>query len=407
MKKCTILFLFIFIILFNKSAFAFKSNVPGEGGYGTIQYDSVVLTGTFDRKFTSCKKCTYKSNTNFGIRIEGDFIREYMDSYNWDFLPKDNHAILYDDNRGLIFTGIFDYSYDKSEWSFFSGIIEYKGKKYSSKTYGHIKAGDEVIEIYNNELISENNKRQQEEKRKQQEKENENEPFYGYSNSDIIPAATGSGFFISNDGRVVSNFHVVNSCDILKIFHNGEEFKASTVAKDTINDLSLLVTNANPSIFYTIANKNVGLLEEIIVAGFPLGRKVSSSIKTSRGSVTSLSGVGDNYSNFQIDAALNQGNSGGPIIDIKGNVVGVAVAKYGVEDDVESFNFGIKSSVLKNFLDSNNINYPNANTKDLQRTELAELITNSTVLIECWMTVEKIKLLLSYENSVKSMLPLN
>ena len=109
----------------------------------------------------------------FGVRIEGDFNREYIDNYNWDFVPKDNHAILYDDNRGLIFTGIFDFSYDKSYWSFASGIIEYKGKKYSSKTFGYEKAGDEVIAIYNNELIAENNKRKRK-KKETKEKDREN-----------------------------------------------------------------------------------------------------------------------------------------------------------------------------------------------------------------------------------------
>ena len=80
---------------------------------------------------------------------------------------------------------------------------------------------------------------------------------------------------------------------------------------------------------------------------------------------------------------------------------------YGKEEGVESFNFGIKSSVLKNFLESNNVNYSYGKKVELERAELANLITNSTVLIECWMTVEKIKLILSYENNMKAMLPIN
>jgi serine protease Do len=72
----------------------------------------------------------------------------------------------------------------------------------------------------------------------------------------------------------------------------------------------------------------VSLLEDVVVAGYPLGKQVSSAIKTHKGVVTALAGVGDNYSNFQTDASINQGNSGGPILDQKGNVVGIAVANF-------------------------------------------------------------------------------
>ena len=74
-------------------------------------------------------------------------------------------------------------------------------------------------------------------------------------------------------------------------------------------------------------------MEDIIVAGFPFGNKVSSSIKFTRGIVSSLTGVGDNYSQIQIDAALQPGNSGGPIMDYMGNIVGVAVAKLSLKKD--------------------------------------------------------------------------
>ena len=88
-------------------------------------------------------------------------------------------------------------------------------------------------------------------------------------------------------------------------------------------------------------------MQEVYVAGYPFGG--SSSIKVTKGIVSSLNGLNDNFSNIQIDAALQPGNSGGPIYDQRGTVIGVAVAKLDFKDFLEktdaipeNINFGIK-----------------------------------------------------------------
>ena len=101
-----------------------------------------------------------------------------------------------------------------------------------------------------------------------------------------------------------------------------------------MNDLAIIKTNMNPEKVFSIETEDASLLEDVIIAGYPLGKKVSASIKTSKGSVTALAGYGDNFSEFQTDAAMNKGNSGGPIINQKGNIVGVAVAAYGKKQGV-------------------------------------------------------------------------
>ena len=108
------------------------------------------------------------------------------------------------------------------------------------------------------------------------------------------------------------------------------------ISQDKINDLALLQTKVTPKAKLKFASENPYLLQDIIAAGFPFGESISSTIKVTKGVVSSLSGLGDNSGQIQIDAALQPGNSGGPIIDENGNVVGVAVAKLDLEKSIES-----------------------------------------------------------------------
>ena len=217
----------------------------------------------------------------------------------------------------------------------------------------------------------------------------------------IIPASSGSGFFVSRSGHVITNHHVIEECREVKVSFKGDEVKARVLAIDKSNDLAILRTNLSPSSIYPVSGQDAVLLEDIVIAGFPLGKKISSSIKTSKGSVTSLAGYGDNYSMFQTDAALNTGNSGGPIIDKKGNVVGVAVSRW-EQEGVESFNFGIKASTLKAFANSNSLSFLPPNDQDLSNKELGQLITDATLYLECWMTVAQIRKMIAKEGNKKA-----
>jgi S1-C subfamily serine protease len=208
--------------------------------------------------------------------------------------------------------------------------------------------------------------------------------------SKVIAASSGTGFFVSTNGHIVTNYHVIDSCNDVKAHYKGKIVNTDILYNDRTNDLSIIKANLKPNKVFSISNEDVSLLEDIIVAGYPLGKEISASIKTFKGSVTALSGYGDNYSNFQIDASLNSGNSGGPILDQKGNIVGVAVAKW-IEDGVEGFNFGVKSSTLKTFASSNQFKFQDPSTEELSNKELGQLITEATIYLECWMSVAKIK----------------
>ena len=217
----------------------------------------------------------------------------------------------------------------------------------------------------------------------------------------IVPAGSGSGFIVSKDGTVITNYHVIEGCELNKVTYKGSQLEAKVLSIDKVNDIAILKTNISSDTAFSVSNEDVSLLEDVVVAGFPLGKQISSAIKTHKGVVTALAGAGDNYSFFQTDAAINQGNSGGPIINQKGNVIGIAVQTW-VEEGVQGVHFGIKSSTLKTFASANGLKFLAPNNRDLSNKELGKLITESTVYVECHMTIANIKKMIAEEENKRA-----
>jgi S1-C subfamily serine protease len=223
--------------------------------------------------------------------------------------------------------------------------------------------------------------------------------------------ANGTGFFVTTDGHVVTNHHVIDGCTEVQVHLGGQVASATLVSQDRINDLALLKTKMKSINALHLASENPYLLQDIIAAGFPFGESVSSTIKVTRGVVSSLSGLGDNSGQIQIDAALQPGNSGGPIFDENGNVVGVAVAKLDLEKSIEAFgvvpenvNFGIKLSNLKTFLNDNNVGYKIGREREIKNSDLGKLAVETTALLSCWMTDARIEMMQNQKAMFKEVL---
>ena len=140
-------------------------------------------------------------------------------------------------------------------------------------------------------------------------------------------------------------------------------------------------------------------MQDIFVAGYPFGKDLGSSLKVTKGIVSSLAGINNNNSEIQIDAAIQPGNSGGPIVSNNGHVVGVAVAVLDKEMIMEDFgvipentNFGIKINLVKKILEKNDVNFLDGDDRNsLNRRNLAKALHNSTFYLSCLMTAEKIE----------------
>ena len=218
-----------------------------------------------------------------------------------------------------------------------------------------------------------------------------------FDSDEVVNAASGSGFAVSGDGYVVTNNHVIDGCQDIYLHIKGRKISARVVTFDRKNDLALLKGDFEPEVVLPMADSRPELLQDIYVAGYPFGMGISSNVKVTKGIISSLTGFGNNFSQVQIDAALQTGNSGGPILDDKGNVIGVAVAKLDFKYALERFgsvpentNFGIKSFVVDSVLDSQDVMNPDAGSSAISKTELGKRISKGTFYISCWMTMAQI-----------------
>ena len=174
------------------------------------------------------------------------------------------------------------------------------------------------------------------------------------------PRGFGSGFIITADGYLLSNYHVVKGAREIKIRTQDKTLDARLVEADRENDLALLKIEGSfvPLSFAESASAELG--QTVFTVGFPMPNLQGFSPKVTKGVLSSLRGMQDDVRNYQIDAAIQPGNSGGPLADESGNVVGVVVAKlndaYVLDRSgsvPQNVNYAVKKSYALAFLQSN------------------------------------------------------
>jgi S1-C subfamily serine protease len=193
--------------------------------------------------------------------------------------------------------------------------------------------------------------------------------------------ATGTGFAVSEGGHISKAFHVVNGAKSIKVVIQGKECDARVIAKDQNNDLAIIKVDGltlSPLRLGKSSDQKVG--DDVFTTGFPDPEIQGENVKLTRGSINAASGIRDNTSMFQVSVGVHGGNSGGPLVNSRGEVVGVIVSKLGMKyflatsEMPQNVNYAVKSDFLALLLEtvpdytipSNSIREPNTPEESAQ-----------------------------------------
>lgn len=206
------------------------------------------------------------------------------------------------------------------------------------------------------------------------------------------PVSSGTGFIVA-PRQIMTNHHVAEGCTAMTArLANGQEIPATVIAADPQRDLALLRTESDPGPvlpFRRAAEVRRG--ESVVTYGFPLAGLLSSGPTLTTGDVSALAGLGDNPRQIQISAPVQQGNSGGPLLDLRGHVVGVIVSKLNAQriaqatgDIPQNVNFAVKHTEAVDFMREHGVQ-PQLESIGTPRTaaEVGELAHASTVFLRC------------------------
>ena len=218
------------------------------------------------------------------------------------------------------------------------------------------------------------------------------EPDYIIQESNQIKSM-GTGFVINTDAHIVTNHHVISDCKRIEIINSKINSTAKVLFLDEINDLAVIKSNSPVNSYaFLRGGRGIRVGEDITTVGYPLGTILGESVKVTTGNISALTGFDNDTTIMQITAPIQLGNSGGPVLDMSGNVVGIVSSKInelGVEKAtgvlLQNINFAIKSQTLQIFLDAHQIDYKmkNSDTK-LETADIAEAAQEYTIRVTCY-----------------------
>jgi S1-C subfamily serine protease len=205
--------------------------------------------------------------------------------------------------------------------------------------------------------------------------------------------SSGTGFVVAAR-RIMTNHHVVEGCaEVAARLPDGRELPARVLASDATRDLALLSTEAEAGPILPFRSTGTYRRGEgVVTYGFPLAGLLSSGPTLTTGEVSALAGLADNQRHIQISAPVQPGNSGGPLLDMRGQVIGVVVSKLNAGqiarqtgDIPQNVNFAVKHTEALEFLREQNVAVTPGPANDAPRAAdaVGEVAHPSTLFLRC------------------------
>lgn len=206
-------------------------------------------------------------------------------------------------------------------------------------------------------------------------------------------SGAGTGFFVSQTGHILTNDHVIGDCDRrFARLPDGSRLTANLIATDPQNDLAVIKVDRTVSAVAAFADTiayRPG--DPVVVYGFPLARDLASTGVLTTGTISALAGLGNDTANLQISAPIQPGNSGGPMADASGAVIGVVVSTFSPRYALkhtgtvpQNVNFAVKDVIAKDFLRTHNVSFVERKRGPALATgDIGEAMRAYTVHLEC------------------------
>ncbi len=195
---------------------------------------------------------------------------------------------------------------------------------------------------------------------------------------------SGTGFYVNKNGFVVTNNHVISGCSSVWIKDNDRDIPGVVVKSNKVLDIAVIKANVKNKVFAKFAN-DIRTGEDVMALGFPLGNELGDDIKATKGNISAVSGMKGNKDYLQFTAPIQAGNSGGPLLNEGGFVVGINTAKL-VGEKYQNINFAINGNSAQRFLGKHSIDFEYGKYDEseiLKSADLAEKGEKFTIKVLC------------------------